>query len=330
MIMNLQKKFFLALLVLSVASRAVSAETNGNKPDPGPFTVETIRYEWKDAKRNRDVPVKIYYPKTGTNFPLVIFSHGLGGSREAYEYLGRHWASHGYVCVHVQHIGSDDSVWRGAENLMKSMKASAANLTNALNRPLDVSFVIDQMSRLTNALLRAKLDLKKIGVAGHSFGAFTTLAVAGQTFLPQVRPTNFTDVRVTAAIAMSAPVSRDVGATYDKIKIPIFHMTGTLDESPIGNTSPKDRRVPFDCIANAEEFLVTFDGGDHMIFAGRGLGGDRTKDPRFQELIKMSSTAFWDAFLKCDATAKGWFSGGGFEKALATDGVFEMKSPAVK
>ena len=39
---------------------------------------------------------------------MIVFSHGLGGTRDGYEYLGRHWASYGYVSVHLQHKGSDD------------------------------------------------------------------------------------------------------------------------------------------------------------------------------------------------------------------------------
>src|SRR4051812_39599848 len=81
---------------------------------PGTFAVETLKLEWRDAKRQRDVPAKIYFPKDATGAcPLIVFSHGLGGTRDGYEYLGRYWASHGYVSVHVQHLGSDDAVWRG-------------------------------------------------------------------------------------------------------------------------------------------------------------------------------------------------------------------------
>ena len=49
----------------------------------------------------------------------------------------------------------------------------------------------------------------------------------------------------------------------------MFHMTGTLDDSPVGKSTVADRRVPFDHIAAKEQFLVTFTGGDHMVFSGR-------------------------------------------------------------
>jgi predicted dienelactone hydrolase len=65
-----------------------------------------------DAKRSRDIPIRIYLPGRAAPSPVVIFSHGLGGTRAGSEYLGDHWAQRGYVVVFVQHPGSDDSVWK--------------------------------------------------------------------------------------------------------------------------------------------------------------------------------------------------------------------------
>ena len=117
----------------------------------------TAEYEWHDAARNRDVPVKIYYPATNTApCPVIIFSHGLGGSREGYEYLGRHWASHGYVSVHPTHIGSDTSVLR----TWQAMQHAAADLQNAIDRPKDVSFVIDQLMAISPHFLPQSSQLR--------------------------------------------------------------------------------------------------------------------------------------------------------------------------
>jgi predicted dienelactone hydrolase len=308
------------------------------KKTAGPYAVEVARLDWTDAKRNREVPVKIYFPQTGDGpFPAIVFSHGLGGSREGYEYLGRHWASHGYVSVHVQHKGSDTAVWQGNAKPMEAMNRAAADPQNAVARPLDIRFAIDQMEAMNREAgpLRGRLDLKRIGVAGHSFGAYTTLAAAGEAFVgPLGREFSLADPRVVAAIPMSAPVPRKrdlYDRAFGKIKIPCLHMTGTLDDSPIGNTPAADRRVPFDHIHGADQYLVIFKDGDHMIFSGRGrpegLFGGKTgkKDARFQDLIRMSATAFWDAYLKDDGAAKSWLGDGGFEKVLDGDGTFEKK-----
>ena len=49
------------------------------KSAPGPFAVETLKLEWHDAKRSRDVPAKIYFPKNATGAcPVIVFSHGRG------------------------------------------------------------------------------------------------------------------------------------------------------------------------------------------------------------------------------------------------------------
>ena len=155
-----------------VNARASSAGTNEapyayslqNATNP----VEVVRDDWFDAKRDRKLPVKIYFPKSGDGpFPVILFSHGLGGSREGYEYLGRCWASHGYVSVHLQHPGSDAAVLQGTNvaEMMANLRKAAATAENAVNRPLDVSFAIDQLKRLNREQpqLEHRLDLDRIG-----------------------------------------------------------------------------------------------------------------------------------------------------------------------
>jgi predicted dienelactone hydrolase len=216
------------------------------------------------------------------------------------------------------------------------MRQAAANLQNASNRPLDVSFAIDQLEKLkqSDSPLRHRLDLSRIGMAGHSFGAFTTLAVAGEVFVtPDGREISFADPRVKAAVAMSSPVPARK-ATFDqafaKIKIPCLHLTGTEDYSPIGETRPEERRVPFDHIRGADQFLVIFQGANHMTFSGNSRPAARGQEEIFKKLICESSTAFWDAYLKNDAAAKNWLTGEGFKGALGKEGTFEEKLPPAK
>jgi dienelactone hydrolase len=323
------KSYLGIFAVLLAMQSALAAEHS--KSAPGPFTVETLDLEWRDPKREREVQAKLYFPKSATNpCPVIVFSHGLGGTRNNYEYLGQHWASHGYVVAHVQHHGSDDTAWRGAARPGESMRA-AMNVENAMNRPLDVSFVLDQLTDFNgqDGTLRRRMDLKRVGVAGHSFGAFTTLTIAGQRFGLGAR--SFADPRVKAAIPMSAPVPRRAPErNYTGITIPIFHFTGTADVSPLNDTSAKDRRVPFDSIQNAPQFLITFQDGDHMIFSGRSTAFSAEKKSVLLNVIRESTTRFWDAWLRDDAAAKCWLTNGGAKQVLGKLGVLEQKMPAPK
>ncbi len=305
---------------------------------PGPFEVQTVTYDWTDPARQRQVPVKVYYPERASGpLPVIIFSHGLGGSREGYQYLGGHWASHGYVSVHVQHPGSDETVWKGLgirarEEMLSALRRAMLDPRNALDRPRDVSFAIDQMAKLNgeDSRFRARLDMGRIGVAGHSFGAYTTLAVVGQVGIgPLGRELSLADPRVQAAIPMSAPAPRRrdrLDQVYGKIRVPCLHMTGTLDDSPLGDTQVSERRIPFDHIVGADQYLLILNGGDHMVFSGHPrLRGSGEKDQRFQQLIAACSTAFWDAYLKGDSQAKSFLAQNGFETMLGPDGMFEKK-----
>ena len=71
----------------------------------GAFSVSTHYETWTDAARGRDIKVKLYAPDNPTPPPVVIFSHGLGGSVEAASYLGERLASWGILSVHIQHPG---------------------------------------------------------------------------------------------------------------------------------------------------------------------------------------------------------------------------------
>jgi dienelactone hydrolase len=180
--------------------------------------------------------------------------------------------------------------------------------------------------------------MERVGMTGHSFGARTTMAIGGQVFpLPGGMELSAVDGRVKAALPMSPmppkiPAQHEV--VFSKISIPMMHMTGTLDTSFIDvGRAPEERQIPYEKTTGPEQYLIVFKGGDHMIFSGRPRGmrematGDPSKDAVFQEMIAMSSTAFWDAYLKGDAEAKGWLKAeeDGLGEALEGEASFEWK-----
>ena len=111
--------------------------------------INTQTFDWQDAARNRAVPVRLYLPDAKANgskpAPLIVFSHGLGGSRNGYQYLGRYWASHGFASLHVQHIGSDNNLWRGNPFGLTFRLTEAAKDSEAMARAKDVSFALTEL-----------------------------------------------------------------------------------------------------------------------------------------------------------------------------------------
>jgi predicted dienelactone hydrolase len=297
--------------------------------------VELLRFEWLDKRRDRKIPVKVYHPSSGAGpFPVLLFSHGLGGSREDYGFLGRHWAGQGYVSLHIQHLGSDSAIWQNAPpgEVSEALRRAAMQPDNTTNRIQDVVFSLDQLPSLNHetGTLQNRLDLLHIGLAGHSFGALTTLAIAGQVFTsPSGYRITSPDSRIKASLAMSAPLPRDKAhwdTAYAEMRVPCLHMTGTEDSILIGNSPPEDRRVPFDRTAGADAYLITFKGADHMVFVGLKRNAAREElDLKIQDLIKKTSLIYWDAVLREDPDAKTHFTKTGLSHLLGSHGRFEVK-----
>jgi predicted dienelactone hydrolase len=286
---------------------------NAEGPAPVDLTVH-------DTERERDIPLRVYLPASRVAAPVVLFSHGLGGSREGSSFLGRHWAARGYVAVFLQHPGSDVSVWQDkpADERMRDLRR-AANLRNFKLRVEDVKAVLDQLGRWNGAsahVLRGRLDLAHVGMSGHSFGAVTTQAVSGETYA--LAGQRFTDPRVDAAILFS-PSSPKHGSPADAfagVKIPWLLMTGTLDQAPIGDTVP-ERLAVYPALPPGDKYELVLDGARHSAFTDRPLPGDEgTRNPNHHRAIVAISTAFWDAYLKGDREARAWLDGDGPRQVL--------------
>jgi predicted dienelactone hydrolase len=285
--------------------------TGGNAPN---FKAQILDLSVHDAARNRDIPVRIYLPSASGPAPVVLFSHGLGGSRAGSEFLGEHWAARGYVAVFVQHPGSDDAVWKDAApaERMAAMR-KAASLENFLLRVRDVPAVLDQLEVWNKSgPLAGRMDLTKIGMSGHSFGAVTTEAVSGETF--PMSGTQLTDPRIRAAVIFSpsTPVSTTAERAFGVVKIPWLLMTGTKDNALIGHADVKSRLEVYPALHGAPKYQVVLNNAEHSAFTDRALPGDREpRNPNHHRVILALSTAFWDAYLQGNKDALAWLNGAG-------------------
>jgi predicted dienelactone hydrolase len=239
--------------------------------------------EWTDAARGRDVPARLYWPANlaaNERAPLVVFSHGLGGSRMGYSHLGRYWAAQGFATLHLQHVGSDRAVWAGGFLSVLGNLQDAANEANAIARAQDVTFGITTL--LADARFAGHIDDAHIAIAGHSFGANTALLVAGAAVSREIdgvqREVSYRDPRIRAAILMSAPPfygAGDMHAILRGVAIPTLHLTGTDDviRVPGYYSDAADRIALFEAMpagaAAPAKTLAIFNGGTHSIFTDR-------------------------------------------------------------
>jgi len=268
-------------------------------------------FSWNDAQRDRVVPARLYWPSGAADkaLPLVVFSHGLGGSRLGYSHLGRHWAAQGYASLHLQHPGSDRAVWTGgAFSLLGNLQAAASD-SNAIARAQDVSFGITTL--LAEPTFGAQIDAERIAVAGHSYGANTALLVAGARLQREIdgewRSLDFRDPRVKAAILLSSPPfyrEGDVKAILSQIDIPTLHLTGTKDviRIPGYRSEPPDRIAVFDAVPAgpdaAPKVLAVFSGGTHNIFTDRIDAAGPELNRAVKAATRELSTRFLDASLR--------------------------------
>lgn len=149
-----------------------------------------------DSQRDRPVSIDLYRPERGISspasdkvsldeIPLVLMSHGLASNRQSRNFLAHHLASHGIAVAMVQHIGSDSDQFQA---LLKGEAEDVATPQSFVDRPLDLSFVLDELSRRNAELFAGRLQTERAVVFGHSFGAYTALAIAGAEWdLKQLR-----------------------------------------------------------------------------------------------------------------------------------------------
>ncbi len=196
----------LVALAASFLSPAAVAEPPDHASSVSPAeeaaSVAWTDLDWHDAARGRDVPARLYLPTGDGPHALVVFSHGIGGSRAGYSYLGRHFAEQGIASLHVQHVGSDRSLWAGNPLTLVARLHGAAQESEAMHRARDLSFALD---RLLAGPHGAAVDAQRIAVAGHSYGANTAMLATGARVVRDGRAIELRDARFKAALLLSSP-----------------------------------------------------------------------------------------------------------------------------
>lgn len=228
-------------------------------PNVGPSPVGAIPdVLMNDAQRGRDVKLSIDYPTRPGPHPLIILSHGGGGSNRGYPGLSSHWASYGYVVIRPAHTDT----------------ATIDEMTVPLwrDRVRDVTFILDSLTTLAQRYpeLEGKIDATKVVVAGHARGAVTAMMLGGLKSFPG--SVSYTDPRVKAIVAMS-PVGPQqtwgfTSESWTDLRVPTLYITGSNDKGASETETPEWREEAFALSPAGDKWLVTIEGVRGQTFTG--------------------------------------------------------------
>ena len=221
-------------------------------------------------------------------YPLVVFSHGFSLNPEWYSTITEHYASHGFIVLAPEHVEQD---WN--ESALET-----------IDRPRDIKQTLDYAEEVTapGGDLAGQIDMENVAVVGHSFGGYTTLAMAGAQLdldasnkrcaelppddpkawicmplvgkeadmaaragldsVPEGMWPPFGDPRVSAIIPMAGDAFMFDKAGLSKITIPMMAIGGTADTG-----APYDwgTKPSYEYASSARKALVAFVGAEHML-----------------------------------------------------------------
>lgn len=258
--------------------------------EPGPYGVAPKQtWHLTDESRDRRLYVDVYRPRQWRSgqTPVAIVSHGLASRPEDFDVIAKKLASYGFVVALPQHPGSD---YLQAQALLEGYSRKAYLVSDFIDRPKDISFVIDELERRNAIEFENRLNLEEVGVGGHSFGGYTALAVAGAEIdweylqseceigkstvpntalllqcdaltLPR-EDYQFRDPRVSAVVAAN-PVNSEIFGIrgLQKVTLPTVLMGGSYDPA---TPFVLEQARSFPRLGSEEKYLTMAEGQAHV------------------------------------------------------------------
>lgn len=264
---------------------------------PGPYTVTAQTLTVVDDERDREILTDVYLPADAPAAAVVLISHGLAGDRKGFIPMSEHLASHGYAVVALDHPGSNRTQLNA---LLRGRESEIAEPLEFSDRPRDISFLLDELTRLNagNGPFANRFDLSRVGIIGHSLGGYTALAVSGaqlnletlqancdsEDFIfnganpsmllqctallaPEQFAANYRDDRIDAVMALNPVGSSLFGeAGFSQLAIPSLLVSGGND--PIA-PALLEQIQPFTWLnqsgaADVDHYLALIQEGSHL------------------------------------------------------------------
>lgn len=312
------------MLTAAIVLCAVLADTGLYEPAVKPaFETQSARLAIPGLA-GRELLLRVVWPKTSGPRPVIVWSHGMYGSRDAYDPLVETWAAAGYVVIQPTH-GDSISLMNADQRRELLRKPNLDNIGSWQDRPREIGLVFDAFGKIQESVdgLKGMIDPKRAGIGGHSFGSHTTQMTAGM----KVAGIGHAESRAKAFLAISpSGVSPGVPTTaLTAMRGPMMMITGTHD----GGRKDQDakwRLGAWDALTPGQKWLVWVDGAyhnfggisgataDRMPAALRGMGSMGGANAKHLAIVQSATLAYWDATLRGDSTASRYLEGKSLEK----------------
>lgn len=261
-------------------------------------------------ERDVDLQVKVTAPRQGADLPVIVFSHGNAWSMDGYEPLVDRWAAAGFVVVQPTHldsrrngIGFDDprfgSIWHV--------------------RIADLHAVLDHLPHVADeAGLADRVDLSRVALVGHSWGAQTVGALLGARVLDSAGQAgeDFSRTDVSAGVLVAATGTGDsltpfaqehlpfMRPDYSTMTVPALVVAGDEDQSQMSTRGPDWFLDAYD-LSPAPKDLMVVPGGEHTLggIAGEAVAETTDTDPDRVELVADAVSAYLLGALDVDTDA---------------------------
>ena len=273
-----------------------------------PYIAKRLEVSEKIINRVNSIKANAYYKAKPENdeFPVIIFSHGLGGNRIQNTANIESLASNGYIVFSIEHTYDanitvfDDSTFAEfnsylADNVTKE-EFYNTRIPQIRIRANDISFIIDKIISLRSQghYIGRISNINSIGVFGHSFGGGTAAV------------SSFTDNRIDACIALDGWFEPIPPYIIDKgINIPFLYI-GQPQKNWVHAPYNETQILSFHNNNQNDSFVIEVDNTKHMDYSdipyltkwGRliGLSGKDSKNITLD--LNSTITHFFDTYLK--------------------------------
>ena len=240
-----------------------------------------------------DLQVRVSAPATGTGLPVILFSHGHGGSNNVsslngYAPIASLWAAAGFAVIQPTHLDS------------RTLSRQLADTPGApffwRSRAEDMSRILDRLDEIETTVpqLAGRIDHRKIAVAGHSLGGHTASLLLGARIAgPDTgEEANLTEPRIKAGVLLAAPgrggailngwmagqVPFFNTTDFSTMTTPALVVAGDKDDSRhFTDVGPDWHADPYR-LAPAPKTLLTLFGAEHLLGGISGYDAAETTD----------------------------------------------------